>query len=175
MLKTSRSYQAKIISSSIRKRIDTEKVEEVLRKKKDESFYSVKSEGRLPASKLCKLPLPKNLGMASTAKLPSQRFASEVKIKKQILNKYVSDKLHLSKNSEVKWFSAFKNRKPAENPFEGRSIHATKRQDSARDQVKVLNIDRLFKGNHKVGMSNVLHPKELTPSKKPIPPKSLHV
>jgi hypothetical protein len=52
MLKTSRSYQAKAISQSIRKRLNTEKIEQVIRKKKNESFYSVKSEGRLP-TKLC--------------------------------------------------------------------------------------------------------------------------
>jgi len=75
MLKTSRSYQAKAISQSTRKRIDTEKVEQIVRKKKDESFYSVRSEGKLPITKLCKLPAPKSRTLASTAKL-SHRLRS---------------------------------------------------------------------------------------------------
>lgn len=117
MLKSSRSYQAKAISQSTRKRIDTEKVEEVMRKKKDQSFYSVRSERKmLPANKLCKLPAPNNHSLANTNKLALNHF-SQTKTKKQILEKYISSKLQVSKNSEVKWFSAFKNRTQAENPF----------------------------------------------------------
>lgn len=117
MLKSSRSYQAKAISQSTRKRIDTEKVEEVMRKKKDQSFYSVRSERKmLPANKLCKLPAPNNHSLANTKKLALNHF-SQTKTKKQILEKYISSKLQVSKNSEVKWFSAFKNRTQAENPF----------------------------------------------------------
>jgi len=75
----------------------------------------------------------------------------------------------------VKWFSAFKSRTKAENPFEGRSIQTVRKQDSSQDQLKVLNIDKLFRGNHSTGLYNVPLPKQLTPSKKPIPANSLRV
>lgn len=43
MLKSSRSYKDKKLSHTTRKKMDTEKCEEVMMKKRDSSFYSVKS------------------------------------------------------------------------------------------------------------------------------------
>lgn len=90
MLKTSRSYQARNISQSTRKRIDTEKCEEVMRKKRDSSFYSIKSEGALSLHRTPKQTPKKSL--ATLNKLPT-KFNSTTKINKQILQNYIDSKL----------------------------------------------------------------------------------
>jgi hypothetical protein len=83
----------------------------------------------------------------------------------------------MNKQSEVKWFSIFKNRTKAENPFDGKTIHSVKKRDYSTDQLKVLNIDRLFKGNHKTGLKNIPLPKPqpMMSTSKILNRNSLHV
>lgn len=67
------------------------------------------------------------------------------KINQKILENYIHNKLE-NMSSEGKWFSAFKNRAKSENPFEGKGIRSVKKIEQPRGEVKILNLDRLFKG-----------------------------
>jgi hypothetical protein len=56
-------------------------------------------------------------------------------------------------------------------------MQTIKKKDYNSDQIKVLNIDRLFKGNHKIGLNSIplTKSKQMMSTRKIVNPNSLHV